>query len=219
MTPEETLAAPPPKPPDWVEDSKILQEGRRYLRTFRLAVNHPWTFSSQWAQGTLEAMNPLTFFAITVGLRAGVSSLLRWGDAKGALAAADAAPALLRTPMGPYLLPVAMGLYLHFVALRRGRQRWQLTVGAVLFAQGSLASVVKLLYVAVVTPLTASSWPAAVATSGLLALLDGAIVAPFLAGAHQRSTWSMLGWCLSFYVAMLGVAAGLMLGFGSGEYG
>jgi hypothetical protein len=73
--------------------------------------------------------------------------------------------------------------------------------------------------VAVVTPLTASSWPAAVATSGLLALLDGAIVAPFLAGAHQRSTWSMLGWCLSFYVAMLGVAAGLMLGFGSGEYG
>ncbi len=205
MTP---VAAQPTTPPNWVADSKILQEARAFLRTFRLVVNHPWAFCSQWAQGQAEAMNPLTFFAIAAGLRAATISLLRWGDEKSAAAIVDGAPALFHTPVGPYLVPVAMGLYLHFVSLRQGRKGWQLTLGAVLFAEGSFSTVLKLFFMVVVTPRAGGqAQPLFAGVAFLVVLLDGVIVAPFIAGAHQRSTWSMLGWCLSFYVALIAVFA------------
>ena len=67
-----------PYGPDWVSESKIVQEVQSWLRTFSAIINAPRQFAEAWAAGQRpDVMNPLTFFAISLGAFAVVGPVLR----------------------------------------------------------------------------------------------------------------------------------------------
>lgn len=119
-----------PTPPDWVAESKLLQDALLYVRSLRAALNHPWAFASSWALGTEKPMNPLSFFSISLGLVLAARGLERW--------AFDGTETLIeKTSIPSYLLPIMLGYYLHRTMLRKSGAKLSITVGAVLFALGS----------------------------------------------------------------------------------
>src|SRR4051794_22389526 len=71
--------------PDWIGDSRLLQEALLYVRTLGQALRAPWTFAAEWADGKRLAMNPLTFFATSLGLSFALwKAVWEWAHIEGA---------------------------------------------------------------------------------------------------------------------------------------
>lgn len=122
MTPTPVNEVPPstpPTPPDWVAESKLLQDALLYVRSLRAALNRPWAFASSWALGTEKPMNPLSFFSISLGIVFAVRGFERW--------VFDGAERLIeKTSIPSYVLPIVLGYYLHRTMLRKSGARLSL---------------------------------------------------------------------------------------------
>lgn len=211
----EVLPPAPAEPPDWVADSKIIQDLARYGRTLRQAVNHPWEFSAQWAQRRLEPTNPLNFFSLSVAFVFAFRSFLRW--------ALEVPVQYQSKRFGPfdlfqvttYVTTILLAAYLHRYAFRASRRvRFQLTLGAVMFAVGTI----QVVWGPILTTLVSlGPFPIPTERSAVLALLNigvsSAAVSLFVAGARQEKVSRIIGWTISFYA--LPFAFGLLfLAFG-----
>lgn len=201
-------------PPDWVADSKVIQDALLYVRTLREALNHPWKFASEWALGRRTPMNPLSFFSVSTGLLLAARGFWRW------VFEVSAEQSFFEKTSAPsYLLPILMGLYLHRFMLRGTGARLSTTVGAILFAVGSWNSVVSLMLLTAQVDLTQVA-PGKLANERNLALIIGVsvfglccrslAVGAFVAGAHQRRLVSTVLWSLSFYLLPLALGLTLM---------
>src|SRR5262245_60907929 len=75
--------------PDWIRESTAFQQAVAFVKTFELAIFHPWRFSAEWAEGKCQAMNPLTFFAAATAMYAAARvPLSAWAPPRPAVASA-----------------------------------------------------------------------------------------------------------------------------------
>jgi hypothetical protein len=214
---QEALPPEPAEPPDWVADSKIIQDLARYGRTLRQAVNHPWEFSAQWAQGRLEPTNPLNFLSLSVAFVFAFRSFLRWALEVPVQYQSKSFGPFDLFQVATYVTTILLAAYLHRFAFRaRRRVRFQLTLGAVMFAIGTIQMVwgpILTTLVALVGGDTLGPFPFSIERSAVLALFNigvsSAAVSLFVAGARQEKVSRIIGWTISFYA--LPFAFGLLL--------
>ncbi len=213
--PATEAASAPSHGPDWVSDSKIVQEAQSWARTFRAIINSPRQFAEAWAAGQRpEAMNPLTFFAISLALSTTVGPILR--TAYGL----EAAPLGSYQTLANYAVALYVTLFFHFVAFRKSGLPMRVTLGAVLFASGSF-TVLGSLAISASTFLGAVLLGASVSRARewlAIVTIPWSVFATALlvAGVHRRRTvvgiaWGFAAWVSFFLVLGLSIAAAMLL--------
>lgn len=128
--------------PRWLEDHPVLGQARLYLHTFRAFASGPFRFGRGWAEGALEAMNPLTFMATSAALLGLMSRIA----AIWVKSVTHDGWETLAESAAPYAYYAIVGVGCH-MALRPfgARRSWRTSLAIALFSGGTLAQIPMLL--------------------------------------------------------------------------
>jgi hypothetical protein len=170
--------------PDWIRQAvaSALAEARAFLRTAWAFTRAPATFARRWAEGAMQALNPLAFMATAAAIvgtaKHAALRIIGWSESTEALWSE------VLSALAPYAYYVALGAVSHLVLRLGGSRRHLRTTAAVaLYAgggPGALGTLVSLVIFVIVRPL-----PGHAVTSGVSRPLGELIVLvaaiPFLA--------------------------------------